>query len=176
MSQAIDNLLVLARHARFDDPDGARRDLVEAVALARKAEDPLQLAKTLTALGQIERDLHRMDEALRHYEEVADIYRSVDIPLKFAHAVRHAGDIHQDEGHLQLAEPCYVEALTIYRAHPETPPLDLANTLRGLALLKEAIGEPKESVALWQEARNLYASVNVEAGVQESERRLKHLG
>src|SRR5215510_9679054 len=113
MADAIDNLLVLARHARFENPEGARRDLIEAVALARKARDPLQLAKALTALGQIERDLHHTDEALRHYEEVAAIYRTVDIPLKIAHSVRHTGDIHRDEGHLKLAEPCYVEALKL---------------------------------------------------------------
>lgn len=176
MPSAIDNLLVLARHARFENPQSARRDLVEAVALARRDQDPLQLAKTLTALGQIERDLHHSDEALQHYEEVADIYRTVDIPLTLAHAIRHIGDIHQEAGDLKLAEPRYVEALKIYRTHAETPPLDLANTIRGLALLKEALGEKQEAKALWEEAGKLYASVNVEAGVKESSRRLALLG
>ena len=176
MPSVIENLLVLARHARFEDPDSARRDLVEAVALARRDQDPLQLAKTLTALGQIERDLHHTDVALQHYEEVADIYRTVDIPLALAHAIRHVGDIHQEAGDLKLAEPCYFEALKIYRAHAETPPLDLANTIRGLALLKEALGERQEAKALWQEALDLYASVNVEDGVKESSRRLALLG
>jgi tetratricopeptide (TPR) repeat protein len=172
VSSAIDNLVVLARHARFEDPEGARRDLVEAVALARRVQDRLQLAKTLTALGQIERDLHHADEALRHYEEAAAIYRAADAPLKLAHTVRHVGDIHRHEGQLKLAEPCYQEALTIYRAHKETPPLDLANAIRGLALLKEVAGDGQQAKTLWEEARELYASANVETGVKESERRL----
>ena len=176
MPSTIDNLLVLARHARFDDPESARRDLVEAVALARRDQDPLQLAKTLTALGQIERDLHHMEEALRHYEEVADIYRAVDIPLTLAHAIRHVGDIHQEAGDLKLAEPRYIEALTIYRAHAETHPLDLANTIRGYALLKEAFGETQEAKSLWEEAGKLYASQNIDEGVEESKRRLALLG
>jgi hypothetical protein len=75
-----------------------------------------------------------------------------------------------------LAEPCYHEALTIYRAHKETPPLDLANAIRGLALLKSNAGEVEEARALWAEARDLYAAVNVEAGVKESSRRLALLG
>jgi tetratricopeptide (TPR) repeat protein len=150
--------------------------MIEAVALARKAQDPLQLAKTLTALGQIERDLHHADEALRNYEEAAAIYRVANVPLKLAHTVRHVGDIHQDEGQLKLAGPCYQKALEIYRAHAETPPLDLANAIRGFALLKEAVGEKQEAKALWEEAGKLYASVNVEAGVAESERRVALLG
>ncbi len=176
MPSAIDNLLVLARHARFEDPDSAKRDLVEAVALARRAQDPLQLAKTLTALGQIERDLHHADEALQHYEEAAAIYRAANVPLMLAHTVRHVGDIHRHKGRPKLAEPCYVEALAIYRAHPETSALDLANTIRGLALLKGDLGETQQAKALWEEARELYASVNVEAGVKESSRRLALLG
>lgn len=177
MPSAIDNLLVLARHARFDNPEGARQDLVEAVTLARRAqvEDPLQLAKTLTALGQIERDLHHPEEALRHYQEAAGIYRTADVPLLLAHTVRHIGDIHRDKTQLKLAEPCYAEALAIYRAHAETSTLDLANTIRGVALLKEALGDPQEATKLWEEAGRLYVSVNVESGVKESKRRIEAL-
>lgn len=172
MADAIANLLAQGRHARFENPADARRSLVEAAALARKAQNQLQLAQALTALGQIERDLHHADEALRHYEEAAAIYHSADLPLKLAHTVRHLGDIHQDQEQLKLAEPCYDEALAIYRAHKETPPLDLANAIRGLALLKGATGETQQAKALWEEAQELYVGVNVEAGVKESERRL----
>ena len=148
---------------------------MDAVALARKAQDPMQLAKTLTALGQIERDLHHSDEAVRHYEEAVAIYRASDAPLALAHTIRHVGDIHRQEEHPKLAQPCYVEALAIYRAHAETSPLDLANTIRGFALLKEALGEMQEAKTVWEEARNLYASENVEEGVKESSRRLELL-
>lgn len=177
MADAIGTLLSRARRARFENPSDARRDLVEAVALARTAKDPMQLAQALTALGQIERDLHHSDEALQHYEEAAAIYRladhrTADVPLKLAHTVRHIADIHRHEGRTEPAESSYQEALAIYRAHAETPPLDLANALRGFALLKETAADPQTAKSLWEEAGKLYASVNVEAGVAESERRL----
>lgn len=177
MADAISTLLSRARRTRFENPAEARQDLVEAVGLARTSNDPLQLAQVLTALGQIERDLHRSDEALHHYEEAAAIYRLADhraanVPLKLAHTIRHIGDIHRHKKQLQLAEACYVEALAIYRAHVETPPLDLANALRGFALLKETAGDPQTARSLWEEAGKLYASVNVEAGVAESARRI----
>jgi len=172
-SATIDSLLDQAAQARRGNRlSDAMRDLVEAVALCRKAGDPLRLARSLTALGQIERDKGNGSAALQHYEEAVALYCAQGDALKMAHAVRHVGDIHQDAGRLKLAEPCYNEALVIYRAHKETPPLDLANAIRGMALLKEATGDKAQAKALWQEARDLYAKENVEAGVKESSRRI----
>ena len=177
IAYAVDHLSNQAAQARREHrPAEARRDLVEAVNICRKTEDRPRLAGALTGLGQIERDLKNPGEALRHYEEAAAIYRSAGNLLKLAHTVRHIGDIHQDEGRLQLAEPCYHEALAIYRAHKETPPLDLANAIRGLALVKGSLGATQEARALWEEARDLYAAVGVEAGVRESSRRIGLLG
>lgn len=172
MADAISTLLSRARRARFENPADAKQDLVEAVALARTANDPLQLAQALTALGQIERDLQHTKEALRLYLEASTLYRTAKAWLKLAHTVRHIADICQDQGLLKIAEPAYQEAMEIYRAHTDTPPLDLANALRGFALLKETLGDKQTARSLWEEAGKLYASVNVEAGVAESERRL----
>jgi tetratricopeptide (TPR) repeat protein len=92
-----------------------------------------------------------------------------------AHTIRHVADILRESGRAELAEPRYDEALALYRKHPETPPLDLANAIRGLALLKSDSRRSESAKALWQEARELYAAVNVEAGVEESKRRLAML-
>jgi tetratricopeptide (TPR) repeat protein len=167
MSEMINSLLAQARQARFERPEDARRDLVRAVALARTADDSAKLAQSLTALGQIERDLHNQEEALRLYEEAAEIYRVLNDLLKLAHTLRHAGDILREMGRFAGAATAYSEALGIYRAHPETPALELANMLRSLALLKEALGENAQAKALWEEAGILYAEVQVEAGVKE---------
>jgi hypothetical protein len=50
--------------------------------------------------------------------------------------------------------------------------LDLANTLRGLALVNESTGNMDQSKKLWNEARKLYADCNVEAGVSECDKKL----
>jgi tetratricopeptide (TPR) repeat protein len=173
MAETVDNLLNQASQARRANRlSDAMRDLVEAVDLCRQTQDQLRLARSLAALGQIERDKGNSGAALQHYEEAAAIYCAEGDALKLAHTMRHVGDIHQDAGRLKLAEPCYTEALAIYRAHKETPPLDLANAIRGMALLREATGERAQAKALWEEARGLYAAVNVEAGVKESIRRI----
>jgi tetratricopeptide (TPR) repeat protein len=176
MRDESDRLVKEALQARRENrPIDAKRDLIEAVAVCRRAGLQTELARALTSLGQIERDLHCDDAALQHYEEAAAIYRSEGDVLKLAHTIRHVADIHRHTRSYALAESGYAESLHLYRSHEETPQLDLANALRGWALLKEATGEIIEARSLWQEAKSLYAEVRVEAGVAESARRLNHL-
>jgi tetratricopeptide (TPR) repeat protein len=176
VSDASDKLLKQAFQARRENRlADARRDLVEAVEICRKAGVPAELAEALTGLGQIERDLQRNDAARQHYEEAVAIYRAQGDALVLAHTVRHVADIHRHDGSRELAERCYQEALHIYRSYERTPPLDLANAIRGLAILKDDAGEAEEARSLWEEARELYTAVKVEAGVAESNRRLARL-
>jgi tetratricopeptide (TPR) repeat protein len=163
----------------------ARREhrLAEAEALfARAVEqcwsgaEPRILARALTGLGQVERDLGNTTAAVRHYEEAIAIYRTETDPLALAHAVRHLGDIRRNRGELKEAAGCYDVSLEIYRKHSETPPLDLANALRGYALLKAQTGDTQESARIWREAGALYESLGIEAGVAESRESLAQLG
>jgi tetratricopeptide (TPR) repeat protein len=161
--------LLARREHRLGD---ARRDFVELVSLCRQAANSIDLARGLTALGQIERDLGQGDTALRLYQEAVSLYRAQGDVQRLAHTVRHVGDIYQDQGHPELAELCYREALGLYRGDKRTQPLDLANAIRGLAILKFDAGKSEEARALWQEAKELYTSLNIEVGVAESSRRL----
>jgi tetratricopeptide (TPR) repeat protein len=175
MSAASDQLLQQAFQARQEHrPNDAKRDLVEAVDLCLKEMicPRVELARALTGLGQIERDLDHVEAALYHYEEALALYRAEGDVLRVAHTVRHIGDMHRHEGRLELAATCYREALGLYRPHAETQSLDLANAIRGLAILKGDTGETEQARALWEEARHLYLALHVEAGVAESTRRL----
>ena len=153
----------------------AERDLSEAVGLCRADAARRELAQALKSLAQIKRDSGHADAARLLYEEAVAIYREERGPLDLAHTIRHLGDVHRHEGHAKLAEDCYLEALALYRDRQETPSLDLANAIRPLALLKDDAGEVEEARRLWEEARELYAGVNVEAGVAESSARLARL-
>ncbi|HKV78897.1 MAG TPA: tetratricopeptide repeat protein [Candidatus Sulfotelmatobacter sp.] len=153
----------------------ASQTFSEAVRLSRKAADPSLLASSLIGLGQTERDLNNNHAALQHYREAVDLLRTEPNRLRLAHTIRHLADILREDGSSKEATICYEEALKVYREDIKTPPLDLANTLRGFALLKGNAGETENAKSLWQEARSLYKSVNVQAGVEESERQIARL-
>lgn len=176
MSQTIVKLLEQAARARREGRVvDARGDLVEALALCRKTSARGELVAALKGLAQIERDLGRGEAARPLYEEAVGICRGEHDAFLLAHTVRHLGDVHQDAGRFDLAEPCYREALAIYRGDEQTPPLDLANAIRALAVLNERAGAAEEAVLLWQEASGHYASVHVRDGVAECSAHLAHL-
>ena len=89
-----------------------------------------------------------------------------------AHALRHVSDLARERGSVAEALSSAAEALAIYRSQSEVRPLELANALRLNALALDDGGRPGEARALWQEARELYATAAVTAGVQEADARL----
>jgi tetratricopeptide (TPR) repeat protein len=108
---------------------------------------------------------------LKYQLAVASARRGDD-SLILAHRVRHLGDAYYYAGRMELAEPCYVEALAIYRSHESPKPLDLANAIRSFAVLKQDLGATEEAQRLWQEAHDMYATLNILAGVAGSSARL----
>jgi tetratricopeptide (TPR) repeat protein len=147
--------------------DEARNCFSRALHLCGASDDKLHTAQAHAGMGQIERDRKNTGAALMHYQVAVELFRKQDVPLKLAHTVRHVADILLAAGNLEPARRHYEEALTIYSGHEETPPLDLANTLRGYALLMEKTGETEEATMLWQQTQALYEQLGIEAGVAE---------
>ncbi len=173
MSDVAVTLMQQADRARRENRlADARRDLVEAVALCRQTGVQRELVQALKSLGHVERDLRHGDAARSLYEEAVSMCRETGDPFLLAHTVRHLGDVHQDAGRSELAEPCYLEALALYRNQERTPPLELANAIRPLAILKDGAGEHKEARQLWEEAMGHYSVANVPEGVAECSARL----
>ena len=168
-------LMRQASRLRFENPGEAQRLYEKAVESSRKSGSRPKLIQALKGLGQIARDTRLNGAALLCYKEAVALCRAEVDELQLAHTVRHLGDIHQDMRRTDLAGPCYEEALAIYRSNGKTSTLDLANTVRPLALLKETTGDMQAAKRLWSEARDLYAAVKVSAGVKECSRRLSLL-
>jgi tetratricopeptide (TPR) repeat protein len=170
MEKTIESLLRQGYQARREHRlADAKAFYTESVSMCAMANNQPDLAESLTRLGGIERDLGEIDPSLLHYQQAVAIFRKVDNPLRLAHTVRHVGDILRESSQNSLALPCYEEALAIYRSHPETNTLDLANTLRGYALLQTDLGKRQEAIELWKDAGAVYNHVWQEPGSPYSE-------
>ena len=168
-----ESLLEQARRAKKE------RRLEEAAELFRKAltecvqsDSPALCATLYEELAYVERNLQDLNTSLKLYRQASRVYRDLGDPLKTAHTLRHAADVLCEQKRMDEAAPLYSEALEIYRKHKDTPPLDLANAIRGFALLKEGVGDRTQALSLWREARDLYELTGIEAGVSESGRRI----
>ena len=187
MSDSINSLLDQGYQARREHRlADAKSIYIEAVAQARQSGEQLLLVQSLTRLGGIERDLGGVESSLQQYREAVSICRTLNSPLTLAHTIRHVGDILRGSNQLEAAMLCYVEALEIYRNQPQTGTLDLANTLRGYALLEAALGHNESAIALWKEAGTLYNQVwqepnspfteaDLMPGILESQRQIAQL-
>ena len=122
--------------------------------------------------ARADRRAGRREQAERGYATAAQEARSKHDPLALAHALRHVSDLARERGSVAEALSSAVEAVAIYRMQPGSRPLDLANALRLNAIALGDAGRAEEAKLLWQEARDLYASVGVAAGFEEAESRL----
>src|ERR1700691_1799606 len=139
---------------REDRLADSRAIFIKAVRSAAEEGDRPSLAEALCGLGQAERDIGNLAAARLHYAGAATLYRQIGPSARVAYAIRHEADVLRKECRPAEAEPLYLEAESIYRQQGEESALDLANTLRGLALVAESSGKPAASKSLWQEARH----------------------
>ncbi len=126
-------------------------------------------------LGELARNSHDLKTAQEYYEQAVALLRTSNDQLKLAHTIRHLGDVHVKRRNWPQAEECFAEALSIYRSHPSPEVLDLANAVRSHAALKTETGQREAARALWAEARELYESEGIAAGVEECRRRAEQL-
>ena len=109
----------------------------------------------------------RIAAAERAYSRAAELARSSDNHLALAHALRHLSDIAREKGALEKASAHASEAVALYRGSDDR--LGLANALRLYAL---AIPGSDRAASYWREARDLYSSLDVSAGVSECDAQL----
>lgn len=130
----------------------------------------------LLEMARGDRHARRPEAAERAYEAAANQARAEEQRLLLAHALRHVSDLARERGAPADALSTAAEAVAIYRAESEARPLDLANALRLNALALIDAGSPSEARQLWREARDLYSSCGVQAGVDDADAHLEAAG
>ena len=173
VTRTLETLLEQGRPAQREHRIKYARNLFKkALKESRDSGEDGLRAVLYEELAYVDRNLLYLDAACEHYIQSSEIYRALGNPLKVAHTARHAADVLREQKKLDESENLYGEALEIYRNHAGTSPLDLANAIRGFALLKEDRGHREDAFRLWAEAGKLYEQTGVDAGVEESKRRI----
>jgi tetratricopeptide (TPR) repeat protein len=174
MSDALSLIDRSSEARRNGDRAAARKLANDAAEMSRTSHDPHGLGAALATLGRLHRDDHDHRAALASYEEAAELARQCGDELALAQRLRHIGDLLTEQGELSRAEQCYDEAGRVFD-RLGIGQLGQANFHRSIALLREKQGAVGAAADLWVKARALYAATGIDAGVQESDRRLANL-
>jgi hypothetical protein len=127
-------------------------------------DDPIQ-----AALDEARRENTegRRDNAERAYARAAELARAGGDERLLAHALRHLSELARERGETFTACDHASDAVALYRESEDR--LGLANAIRLQAM---SMADAANARACWQEARDLYSSLQVAAGVAECDRHL----
>ncbi|OJJ16125.1 hypothetical protein BKI52_35755 [marine bacterium AO1-C] len=175
MNTDVQNYLQQAKQFRQNNDYNASLNILNQAYNVCAKNDYASLGKIYAFFGQIERDQQALNKALLMYNKALGEFRKISDNVKVTHTVRHIADLHQALGQHHIAEENYQMVLTSYRKSEETAGLDLANALRGFALLQEGLGNNTAAKNAWTEARAIYLSADIQAGVEECDGHLVKL-
>ena len=175
MNTDLDDILEKVKVARRNNDRELAHNLLQQAQQYISIENSLDKAKILCFQAQLERDDDLLIEALGKYNEALNLYQLAENALSEAHVLRHIADIQQLLDDTDLANHNYQKALLIYQADRKNNLLNIANTLRGLAILKEHLIKHEEARHYWSEALKLYKKTDIRAGVSECKSRLAAL-
>jgi len=171
----IDRLLEQAWAYRREGNFKAARDLVENAHKLCKDTDFEYIARIFHIYAQFESDLENYPSALELNQKSLSFYEQIDNPDKKSHSMRHIADIHRRLGNYGESEKSYQQALTIFREYSRARQSDLANMLRGLALVSENLGKTAQAIEAWQEAQSIYQQLGLQNGVDEAAKKIAQL-
>lgn len=162
---------VKRREEKYDEA----QSLVAEAHSVCKEDDYHTLGRIFHVYMQLESDWDRPSKALEFCLQSVAYYQKAGDKNKIAHSTRHLADIQRRLGMEADSERNYRAAINLYRDNPKVGKGDLANALRGFALLLEQAGKVPEAIAVWTETKALYRACKLQAGVDEADRKLDSL-
>ena len=173
--QVIHDLLDSAWNERRKGAYNKVFQLLEDAKRICRPEDHAALARIDKIFGQVEADHDRYDNAHFFYKKSLSHYRKTGQQDKIIHTLRHIADLERELGSFEVAEQHYREVVFWYRNNPGSGKGNLANSLRGFALVLEVQGKKEEAIQVWEEVKRFYTELNLDEGITEAKERLTNL-
>ncbi|MFI5177107.1 MAG: tetratricopeptide repeat protein [Vicinamibacterales bacterium] len=160
----VEGLLALGRvDIKRGHAQDALAPLNTALTLAIQLNHDEARANTLQAIGIAYKQLDRMDEALRNYQESLDIKQRLGNKRGMAGSLGEIAQVQERLGKLRESEQSYQAALKLQREIGDKA--GMSTTLINLAaLLNESLGRPDDALPLLQEALQLRRDAGNPAG------------
>jgi len=172
MEEHVRSARIFRNAHRFNE---AIMELEAALELCEEFKVNKYKRMTLSLLATIYFDLGRNKKSLESYKNALILAEVDSEEEQVAHITRHIADVECEIGDLKSSMSHYEKALSYYRRNVSKYSLSYANTIRGLALLKEKTVDYSDAKKLWKEAKSVYEKLKVDTGIKECIMRLKKL-
>ena len=176
MKSEVANLLekawVKRREEKYEEVESL---LAEARELCGE-EDFDALGRIYHIYMQIDYDKGDFTKALDFCHQSLMYYKKLGLPEKIAHSTRHLADLQCHLGQHAESENNYQKAINMYKESSSLQAGNLANALRGFAIVLENLNKLNEARTTWSEVKTLYQSLGIQAGVDEASDRMDALG
>ena len=160
----VEGLLALGRvDIKRGHPQDALAPLNTALTLAIQLNHDEVRSNILQAVGVAYKQLDRLDEAIRNYQESLDISRRLGNSRGVAKSLGEIAQVQERQGKLKEAEQSYEAALKLQREIGDKS--GLSTTLINLAgLTNETLGRPDDALPFLREALQLRRDAGNPAG------------
>jgi len=154
-------------YARVADHPLAQKEARLALERYKARNMPSEQAQSLLCLGESERvqgGAH-LSDAKQHVEAARTLITNLDQPYNLARALYYRGGVEYTAGELGEATRWFLNSSK--QAHTVGNRLIEGMSLMNLAVINYLVGHPTESVALYQQSREVFLSMGVERRVAE---------
>ena len=124
---------------------------------------------------QHEYDHDNLLKALEYNNKSISYYTKDKNLDKIAHSIRHRADLQKALGQFENAESNYLKAIRIYKEQLQAFNGNLANALRGYALVLEKRKRFKKAIMVWEEIKAIYAKHQFSEGTIEANHKISQL-
>lgn len=158
--------------------EGKYEDVASLLTEAREqceVDDYDALGRIFHVYMQVDYDKGNLSKALELCQQSLAYYQKSGIIERIAHSTRHLADLQCHLGLHAESESNYLKAIKMYKKSPNLHAGNLANALRGFAIVLENLNKRNEAQATWSEVKTLYQSLGIQAGVDEASQKIAAL-
>jgi len=172
---SIEKLLIEAWKYRRNGDYKTAGTLVDQAIKLSPEDDYANRGRAFHILAQFEADQDEYKNALNYYQQSLAFYQKTDLQDKVAHSLRHVADTFYSLNNIEEARSQYESVIEIYHSQENTNDVDIANALRGYALVLEKQNEKVAAAKEWATILSIYEKYNLQAGIKEAKQKITRL-
>ncbi|TQV70922.1 tetratricopeptide repeat protein [Aliikangiella marina] len=172
---SVEKLLISAWKYRREGDYQTAGTLVDQAIQLSSEDDYANRGRAFHILAQFEADQNEFKNALNYYQQSQAFYEKTELQDKVAHSIRHVADTFYSLNEIEKARAQYESAIKMYNTQADTNDVDIANTLKGYALVLEKQNENEAAKKKWSTILSIYEKYNIQSGINEAKGKIEQL-